>query len=253
MIITMTQTKHYSKAPITEALIDLRVVPLEENSLKVIQGLQQRLSEDYPECEDMIFAQGQFQQIGSNVTATASQSPLGYRFISSDRKKVFQARLDGFTLSQLEPYENWEILRNEAKRLWELYIEVSQPKSVERVAVRYINRLDLPLEPSHSLDFKDYLRTVPEISEGIAQGLSGYFMQLQIPQSDLDAMLLLNEAIIPSSKDGVVSVLLDIDLSQLASFPIDNDNYWKILDEFRFRKNEIFEACITDKLRELLA
>jgi uncharacterized protein (TIGR04255 family) len=252
-IINMTQTKHYSKAPITEALIDLRIVPLEENSLKVIRDLQPRLSEDYPDCEDMIFAQGQFQQIGSNVTATATQSPLGCRFISSDKKKVFQARLDGFTLSQLEPYENWEALRNEAKRLWELYIEVSQPKSVERVAVRYINRLDLPLDSSHSLDFKDYLRTAPEISDGISQGLSGYFMQLQIPQNDLDAILLLNEAIIPPSQDRIVSVLLDIDLSRVASFPIDNDNYWKLLDEFRSRKNEVFEACITDKLRELLA
>jgi uncharacterized protein (TIGR04255 family) len=251
-ILNMTQTKYYSKAPITEALIDLRVVPLGENSLKAIKDLQLRLLEDYPDCEDMIFAQGHL-QIGTNVTATATQSPLGCRFVSSDKKKVFQARLDGFTLSQLEPYENWEALRNEAKRLWELYVEVAQPKSVERVAVRYINRLDLPLDSSHSLDFKDYLRTVPAISDGIDQGLSGYFMQLQIPQNDLDAMLLLNEAIIPPSQDGIVSVLLDIDLSHVASFAVDNDNYWKILDDFRLRKNKIFEACITDKLRELLA
>jgi uncharacterized protein (TIGR04255 family) len=117
--------------------------------------------------------------------------------------------------------------------------------------VRYINRLDLPLESSCPFDFKDYLRTVPEVADGIDQGLSGYFMQLQIPQSNLSAILLLNEAIIPSSKENVVSVLLDIDLSRVASFSID-DNFWETLDEFRWRKNEIFEACITDKLRELI-
>jgi uncharacterized protein (TIGR04255 family) len=137
----MTQTKHYSKAPITEALIDFRVAHLGENSLKEIRNLQQILSEDYPECEEIIFAQGQFQQMGSNVTATASQAPLGCRLVSSDKTKVLQARLDGFTLSQLEPYKTWELLKNEAKRLWEIYIEVAHPKIIERVAVRYILKM----------------------------------------------------------------------------------------------------------------
>ncbi len=253
MINNMTQIRHYSKAPITEALIDLRIVPMDESNLLSLQDLQQSLSGDYLEREDIIFSQSQFQQTVSNVTVTATQSRLGYRFTSNDKKKVFQARLDGFTLSQLEPYENWEVLRNEAKRLWELYSKTAQPKSVERVAVRYVNRLDLPLEPSQTLDFKDYLRTAPEVSDGISQGLSGYFMQLQIPQTDIDAILLLNEAILPPSQDGVVSVLLDIDLSCGTSFSIDSDDYWEILDKFRVRKNEIFEACITEKLRELLA
>jgi uncharacterized protein (TIGR04255 family) len=252
MIITMTQIKHYTKAPITEALIDLRIVPLGERSLINLKNLQQSLSENYPQLEEINLAQGQFQQTGSTVTATAIQSPLGYRFISDDKTQVFQACLNGFTLSQLEPYKNWDTLRNEAKRLWELYSQAVQPKSIERVAVRYINRLDLPLQPSHPLDFKDYLRTVPEISDGMSQGLSGYFMQLQIPQIDLDAVLLLNEGIIPSSQEGVVSVLLDIDLSRSVSSSSENDDVWKILDHFRLRKNEIFEACITDKLRELL-
>jgi uncharacterized protein (TIGR04255 family) len=247
----MTQTKYYSKAPITEALIDLRIVPLDESNLVSLRNLHQSLVEEYTLSEEINLFQGQLQQTGSALTATATQSPSGYRFISTDKTQVFQACLDGFTFSQLEPYKNWATLRNEAKRLWELYNQAVQPKAIERIAVRYINRLDLPLESSHPFDFKDYLRTVPEVADGIDQGLSGYFMQLQIPQSNLSAILLLNEAIIPSPKENVVSVLLDIDLSRVENFSTD-DSFWEILDEFRWRKNEIFEACITDKLRELI-
>ncbi|HEY9824765.1 MAG TPA: TIGR04255 family protein [Stenomitos sp.] len=251
-IIDMTQTRHYSNAPITEALVDLRILPMGESGLKTLQGLRPSLEIDYPEYEEIVVAQGQFQQTGSKVTATATQSPSGYRFISANGKQVFQARLDGFTLSQLKPYKNWETLRNEAKRLWELYRQAAQPKSIERIAVRYINRLDLPLEASKTLNFKDYLRTVPEVSNDMLQGVTSYFMQLQIPQNDLNATLLLNEAIIPPSQDDFVSVILDIDLFCTSTFSVDDSIHWNLLDEFRVRKNQIFEACITHKLRELI-
>jgi uncharacterized protein (TIGR04255 family) len=248
----MTQTKYYRKAPITEALIDLRIVPLDESNLVNLQNLHQSLVGEYTLSGEINLVQGQLQQKGSALTATTTQSPSGYRFISTDKTQVFQACLDGFTFSQLEPYKNWETLRNEAKRLWELYSQAVQPKSIERSAVRYINRLDLPLDASHALDFKDYLRTVPEVSTEMFQGVNSYFMQLQIPQIDLDAILLLNEGIISPSQEGVISVLLDIDLSRSVNFD-SHEDVWVSLDGLRLRKNEIFEACITDKLRELLA
>ncbi len=244
--------QNYSKAPISEALINLNVEFGSEVTLESLKEIQRSIELDYPQQEGMIVAQGQF-QIGSNVTATASQTPVGYRFSSSDKKRVFQARLDGFTFSQLEPYHTWETLRNEARRLWKVYSLVTHPKSIQRVAVRYINRLDLPVDASGSLNFQDYLRTVPEVSPDLSQGLiSDYFMRLQIPQEDLRASLILNEALIPSVKQGTISVLLDIDLFSTIEFSPDSDEVWSLLEQFRDRKNVIFEACITDKTRELL-
>jgi uncharacterized protein (TIGR04255 family) len=69
---------------------------------------------------------------------------------------------------------------------------VTKPKLINRLALRYVNRLDLPLPVG---DLKYYLRTVPEVSPDLPQGLSGYFMQLQIPQEDISAILILNQAL----------------------------------------------------------
>ena len=77
-------------------------------------------------------------------------------------------------------------------------------------------------------------------------------MQLEIPQEDIGATLVLIEALIPSSKDNFLSVLLDIDLFSNVDFASNDDKHWSLLETFRSRKNEIFEACITDKTRELL-
>ena len=244
----MQTQRHYTGTPITEALIDLGVESLSEMTLSILRGLQRSVESDYPVCGEIFAVEGQI-QAGSSVSAIASQTSIGYRFSSGDGKQIFQARLDGFTFSRLAPYDKWEPFRDEARRLWELYRAVANPKSVNRVAVRYINRLNLPLPLS---DFKDYLRTVPEVSPDLPQSLSDYFMQLHIPQEDLEGMLLLNEAIIPPPADNVVSVLLDIDLFCNVNFSGNEDTHWNLLEKLRVRKNEVFEACITDKTRRLI-
>ena len=244
----MQMQKHYIAAPITEAVIDLQVEFLYEMTLSILTDLKRSIKSDYPVCDEIVAVEGEI-EAGSSVAARASQTLIGYRFSSGDRKQILQARLDGFTFSRLAPYDKWETFRDEARRLWELYRAVANPKSVNRVAVRYINRLNLPLPLS---DFKDYLRTVPEVSPDLPQGLSDYFMQLQIPQEDLDGMLLLNEAIISPLGDNVISVLLDINLFCNGNFPSEEDMHWNLLEKFRVRKNEVFEACITDKTRGLI-
>lgn len=242
------QQTHYSKAPITEAVIDLKVNLAADTNVSALEGLAGSLQQDYPERQDLMIIQGQFQG-GQNVAATASQSLTGYRYISEDKKQILQAKLDGFSFSRLAPYKNWESFRDETQRLWALYVTAIQPEGIQRLAVRYINRLDLPLPLE---DFKDYLQTVPEISSALPQGLSNFFLQLEIPQEDLQGTLVLNEALIPPASGDVVSVVLDIDLFCLVDFSCYDDTLWDLLEKLRVRKNEVFESCITDKTRRLL-
>ena len=138
----------------------------------------------------------------------------------------------------------------EARRLWQLYRERLKPVAVTRVAVRYINRLDIRAE---RIELKDYLRTMPEIAEGLPQTLDGYFMQLQIPMDDIRCKLLLNETIGESPKSGCLSLILDIDLFRTDDIPDDEESIWQLFELLHVRKNEVFEACITDRARETFA
>ncbi|MFE1744384.1 TIGR04255 family protein [Coleofasciculus sp. H7-2] len=244
----MQARKHYSRAPITEAVIDLRVQLPEEVKLDTLAQVYLTIQTDYPIREDMFVVEG-LMIAGASVGATASQTQIGYRFSSSNQKQIFQARLDGFSFSQLAPYDSWETFREQAHRLWSIYRSLTNPKAIARIAVRYINRLDIPLPLN---DFKDYLRTVPEVSPDLPQGLSGYFMQLQIPQHDLEAMLVLNQAIVPPPAPDVVSVLLDIDVFRERDIPNDQVGLWNYLEQLHIRTDQVFEACITDRTRELI-
>ena len=240
---------HYAHAPLTEALIDIRVELPSEVGLSKLAEVRHEQEVDYPKQEELFIVQGHM-TVGPEIGASATRTSNGYRFVSKDGRQIFQARLDGFTFNRLAPYEDWNTFRDEARRLWNSYRAITSPKNVTRIGVRYINRIDLPLPIN---DFKDYLRTVPEISRGMSQGLSSYFMQLQLPQVDLNAMLVLNQALIPPPAPKIVSVLLDIDLYSDSDLPSNEQGLWERFEAFHDRKNKVFEASITDRVRRLIA
>jgi uncharacterized protein (TIGR04255 family) len=239
--------RHYANAPITEGLIDIRVAVPSEFNLGSLDPFCERVRGEFPSREDRSLFEGLFTP-GKQPEASAKQTKIGYLFRSGDGKYVLQARLDGFTFSRLKPYENWMVLRDEAKRLWEIYREIVRPSQVTRVAVRYINQIDIPLP---IFELKDYFRTYPEVSPELAQDLSALLMQLQIPQKDLQALLVLTQTGVPPPSPDVASVILDIDLFIERSDFKSDDEIWEVFEAFRARKNEVFEGCITDKTRQL--
>lgn len=244
----MQARRHYSRAPITEAVIDLRVTLPQEAALAALASMHPSIATDYPNQEALLVFQGEM-MAGASVGATASQTQIGFGYVSSDRKQIIHARLDGFSFSRLAPYERWELFRDEAKRLWKIYQTAINPTTINRLAVRYINRLDLPLPIK---DFKDYLRAFPEVPSDLSEFLNGYFMQLQIPKPEVEATLLLNQAILPPTNDAVVSILLDIELFRLCDISVEETTFWEILEDLHEKTDQIFEACITNETRELI-
>jgi uncharacterized protein (TIGR04255 family) len=243
---------HYNKAPITEALIDIRVELSPELRFEDLQAIKKHVSSDYPREETRNIAEAMI-QFGPSVQASAEQKPWGLLFRNEGNNQVLQARLDGFTFSRLEPYEDFERLRNETRRLWDIYRELVRPKKITRVAVRYINQLNIP---GASVEPEDYFNIYPYVSDKLPPELRDfgrYSMNLRMYQHDLKGFLVLNEVGIPSKLPNTISIVLDFDLS-IENPPATNEQeLWAFFDRLRERKNLYFEACITDKTRELIS
>lgn len=236
----------YEHAPITEALIDIRIEPASV-TLQAIEALRSQVSDLYPRREKRALFTGEF-IAGDAVGATAKRVDAGFAFISGDGRQVFQARFDGFTFSRLRPYVNWPQLRDEAKRLWTIYREVANPPRISRVAVRYINQINIP---SAKVDYKEYFLTAPEVSPSLPQGLSNFFMQLEFPQPDFEGMLVLRQGAAPPPVPDTVSVILDLDVFKQMEHESTENEIWNLLEVLRNRKNEFFEGSLTDKARHL--
>lgn len=162
---------------------------------------------------------------------------------------MVQARLDGFTFSRLKPYDKWESLRDEARELWQHYIRIASPENVTRVALRYINRIEIPLPMR---DFKDYILTTPEIAPDLPQGLESFFMRLVIPDSKTQAVAIVTETMEPVDESSKrLPLILDIDVFRMAAFNVQDNAMWETFEYLHDLKNDIFLKSITPKAKEL--
>lgn len=248
----MQVQRHYTRAPITEAIIDLQVVFPEGISVARFADIHSHISDRFPIKEPIYTGTGSFIfQPGSPVQVDANQQQNGYLFRSVDNLRIFQATLSGFTFNRLAPYKSWEEFSSDARFLWEMYRNICEPTYVTRTVLRYVNQINIPFEGA--IDLKDYLNTAPEVADGLPGSvLSSFFMQLQIPQNDLNCMLVINEALVPPASPEIITVILDFDLYRQQIWQRDDEDIWHFLEELRHRKNLAFNMSITDKTRRLI-
>jgi uncharacterized protein (TIGR04255 family) len=248
----MVPEQPYPNAPITEALIDIRVAHQQGVSLEKLKKFGVEVRHEYPNESPRDILQGQIDFTLSNPQTQPSRTTVGYIFHSVDRRQAVQARLDGFTFSRFAPYQDWYHLVDEARRLWSVFVAILEPTAALRIAVRYVNQINLPLKGG-TLNFEDYLRTFPKIDINGNVLLEQFFLRLVMPQDDLSAQLILTEALLPPQGPSL-GVILDIDLfRENLSLDVRGSEIWDMLGRFRARKNEYFEASITDTTRELFA
>lgn len=243
---------HYARAPIKEALIDIRVDANPDLTFDDLHAVARLVESWYPLEETRNLGQSVIQFGPSAVQATAHQQPWALVFRNTENTQVLQARLDGFTFSRLVPYEDFEHLRDEARRLWDIYRNLTRPRRVNRVAVRYINELHLP---GAKVEPEDYFNIFPHVSKDLRSELRDFgrfFMSLQLYQYDLRGILVLNlaTALQPSPKVGII---LDLDLFVENPPIVNEEQLWSYFDRLRVRKNEYFEAAITNRTRELIS
>ena len=126
----MAKSLHYPQAPITEAIIDLRVKPAEGFDRAILKNVGKGEQAAYPKQEAVVEAVGKMAVGPGGGSASVQQSPVGWKFASQDGKQIVQCRVNGFTFSRLAPYESWKPFRDEAQRLWDVYRTTGNPQSV---------------------------------------------------------------------------------------------------------------------------
>lgn len=239
----MADIQHLEHAPIREALIDIRSAATTD--FNELGSAYIKFSDSYPTVENL-----QRREIGLKISPEAQLSKveqqnlnIGYKYTSTDSKYIVQFRLDGFTFSRLDPYETWESMRDEASRLWTIYLSVAKPEIITRIAVRYINVLALPFPIN---DFKEYLTAPPEVPEGLPQTVAGFLSRIVLKEPSINADCIFTQALEDVNQD-VVNVVLDIDAFMPFTFNANELDFWGKIEQLRNFKNDVFFKSITNK------
>ena len=239
------------KAPITEALVDIRTKTPDDLELDELRGFVTPLSQRYTTSKLQTHFESHIRVEGGQPTPTvvARHAARGFSFFTANQDRVVQARRDGYTFSKLPPYESWAELKNEATELWVRYKEVARPETVDRVAVRYINRIPLPKEGIKVEEWFDLHPNAPETLGPMRE----FLVRIAVTHPDNPQYrAVVTQATQPRAEDGALAMILDIDVFTIVDLNPESEEIWQTLDELRVFKNDVFFGTITKKTEESL-
>ncbi len=182
--------------------------------------------------------------IANTVATGGTQELLGWRFESPDGARIVQARRDGLGFSVVKGYTEWADIKSAARNVWGFYRQWAGSVSVNRVAARYINVLDLPA----GTDLNLYFTASPQIPEGLPQTLTYFLQRIMVPfEHGISAII--TQTTEPSVQPAT-RVILDIDVYAQRTFDGDSPELWAFLDRLREVKNAIFFSSVTERTLE---
>jgi len=238
----------YNVAPIKEAIFDIRIDNLKKSEIDSLEKLHTLISDIYPNKKRHVNFIGKI-EIKDNVQINNETNSEIKGFIFSNKTNTCQVqfRVDGFTFNMLNPYSEWKEFSKEALRLWKIYEENLYPKSILRIALRYINKIEIPLPMTK---FQDYIVNIPPIPNTLPQNFRNFFMQIDVPCDNNGTSIVLTETI-EQPVQNKLPFILDIDAYKLGSISKDIKTLKKEFEHLRKLKNDTFESCITDNTRKL--
>lgn len=229
-----------------EALIDLHVVPAKGLDYEALRRAFEQ--KDFGYYFKNPISQGTLEAKltpDGRMDTTGSGEQIGMRLHSMDDRYVAQCRVAGFTISRLPPYEKWEDLIAETKRIWQEYRQAVAPLRVTRIATRFINNLRLPMDPGAS--FQRYLKKFVDLPDGVPQGVSSFFQRFQVVEPDSPIKVNLTVAMDKASPEIPTPVFLDIDAFLQTNLDPASEELWALLESLHAVKNRCFFGSLEEE------
>jgi uncharacterized protein (TIGR04255 family) len=182
-------------------------------------------------------------------TTTQDLGWNGFRIQSEVKPHIAQFNRDGFLFSRLHPYETWENFTREALRLWRVYVDLAKPTQVQRISLRYINKIGLP---PNNMQFEDYLQPAPALPQHMEVPFYGFFHQdmLAVPGHEYSVNIIRTVQQPQDPANQGIGLILDITVITMKPFALGPEALDKRLPEMRWLKNEVFYGSITEKALE---
>src|SRR5512147_1112180 len=99
----MDKATGYSKPPVREALIDIRIDPLPFSKIELLERLQDQLGPNYSIKKKQQRWSGIFQWQEEAVATKTSHGITGLQFENAGGTRVIQFQLDGFVCNFIKP------------------------------------------------------------------------------------------------------------------------------------------------------
>jgi uncharacterized protein (TIGR04255 family) len=242
----MATQRHLKNAPIREGLIDIQ---FEQVPMERLKSFSDSVKSEFTEAATLWQGALGFEVRAGQLPLTLDKRSAAVGFRLSRAEHVLMIRTNGFTVSRLAPYQDWDELKKWATHYWSMFVEATNPEMVNRMAVRYINVLPIPLGKA---DFREFLVTAPDIPQELPQSLGSFLQRVVMIDPEGNRHAAVTQVLEDSElTEGRVEFILDIDAVRDCRLSPNDAKLWEGLDSLRDFKNKIFFEFITEKTARL--
>lgn len=237
--------RRYSNPPVIEAICEFRLIASQPWDLTIPGLLFKEIQSDFPIVEQSTTVSVNF-GVSGNETTTQQQPSV--RFLSADRTEVIQVAPNLLSIHQLKPYRSWESYRARIIRVLTAYTEIAHIDGLSRIALRYMDSIELP---STITDLEDYFLILPQVPKTIPQVFQSFLSQVLIlvgnDHQNPESRLRLAFGTVAPEKPDTFAFLLDLETFSEGEKAPDVNNVLGWLDAAHDRVEDAFDAAFTAK------
>lgn len=235
----------YIRPPIVQALFEARFdTPCD---IKKTQKFIKNVSDHYPSTEE---GKSVNVHIDEKADVTTKASIAGYKLSSLEGTDLILIQPSTLAVGRLAPYEGWDSFSSTLKKVWKEEKNVFGYRQINRLALRYINRIDIPCEKNGVIEESDYVNISIGVPKDTVPLFNGYRIEFT-SKIGSDVWYTIRTGVSASPIIDHMAIVLDLDIYKDTDLPQKDDDIWDFLTELRIQKNNLFESFITEKSREL--
>ena len=137
---------------------------------------------------------------------STSPSLARLQFVSEDGNTMVQVGPDVLAVNSLRAHVGWPELRDTLLQVLTDYRAIAAPLGLTSATVRYINRVEIPLERELSLD--KYFSVLPGLPQGVPAAVSTFLLHTEVGYEDPTATFTFRFATTESTGE-VAAFMLD--------------------------------------------
>jgi len=241
-------SKVYKYSPIIEAVCEITFKPSQEWDWTIPGLFYEHIKEKFPIKKEKKQFNVQLKTDNDEFAQEIKHSVNRMQFFAQDETRLLQVGPNKLSINKLKPYLNWEDYRSMIVDAFKIYNDVVVPENIDKIGLRYINRIETR---EMGVEIEDYLTAVPKVSDKISQIFKKWVQRVEIPFENLGALLILQSGSAQDDKLEGVAFILDLDFVSFKQNEIDLDSAVDWIDKAHDEVEHIFEACITNKSREI--
>lgn len=240
-------SKKYPNPPIIEAVCDFRLTPDSKWDLTIPGFIYEKVSKDFPKREQRVIQEVEF-----------VQSPQGFQqqirstervlFLTNDGKMFIQVGPNLLAINCLKPYPTWNGFKPSIEKAFKAMLGVLDVKGLQRISLRYINRIEIP---GDLVKLEDYFDFYPHLGQKLPQNLENFIVGCVLPFLEGRDLCKVQLTKAVPEKPGNVGFLLDIDyfLAQTGAVSPNDAVAW--VENAHSQVEATFEGSITNRLRKI--